>query len=407
MLNNYEAAIQWLFKQFPSYQNIGAHAYKPGLKNIQTLLRCFDNPQDKLRFIHIAGTNGKGSTSSYIASYLTESNEKVGLFTSPHIFDFRERIRINGTKIQEQRVIEFCNQIINTKLDFNPSFFEITFAMAINFFQQEKCSYCVIETGLGGRLDATNIISPIISVITNIGIDHTQFLGSTIEEIATEKAGIIKHKTPVLIGEYSSETKIIFERIAATNNAKIYFSQIENQPNIPLLSEFQLRNLRTAIKALEIIGISIENERITDSLTHLFQNTGLYGRLTEISKKPQIILDVSHNQDGLKATLNHLKNSINGDLHVIIGASSDKNLTEMIAYFPKSASINLCKFKSERSFTLDQLIQIQKENSIINKVFENVNHGIKELKSELNSNDTLLIIGSFFLIADVDLNSSI
>jgi dihydrofolate synthase/folylpolyglutamate synthase len=201
MLNSYQAAIDWLFQQFPSYQNIGASAYKPGLERVEQLLESFGNPHQKLRIIHIAGTNGKGSTSSFLASYFTEKGERVGLFTSPHIFDFRERIRINGKKITEEFVVDFCNRIQKLNIDIEPSFFEITFAMAVSYFHSENCSFCVLETGMGGRLDATNIANPIVSIITNIGFDHTQFLGNTYSEIAFEKAGIIKPNTPVIIGE--------------------------------------------------------------------------------------------------------------------------------------------------------------------------------------------------------------
>lgn len=407
MLNNYEEAIQWLFQQFPSYQNIGAHAYKPGLNNIQTLLGYFDNPQNKLKLIHVAGTNGKGSTSSFIASYLTESNEKVGLFTSPHIYDFRERIRINGVKISEIHVVEFCNQIIEAKLEFEPSFFEITFAMAINYFHREKCSYCVIETGLGGRLDATNIISPIISVITNIGIDHTQFLGNTLVEIAQEKAGIIKSETPVVIGEFISETKKIFEVISTKNKAKLIFAQNEKLPEISNFSNYQLKNLRTALVTLNEIGINFNQNLLEKSIRNLFKNSGLFGRLSEISEQPKIIVDVSHNKDGINATLNHLKDKTRGELHVILGASSDKNLNEMLVYFPDSAIINLCKFKSDRSYTFNQLEKIKSENKRINKVYEDVNVGLEAVKKQLKPNDTLLIIGSFFLIADIDLTTNL
>jgi dihydrofolate synthase/folylpolyglutamate synthase len=403
MLNNYEEAIHWLFQQFPSYQNIGASAYKPGLERVESLLFTLGNPEKGLKFIHVAGTNGKGSTSSYIASYLTESDEKVGLFTSPHIFDFRERIRINGNKISENHVVAFCNKIINANLEFEPSFFEITFAMAISYFNLEKCSYCVIETGLGGRLDATNVIAPLISVITNIGLDHTQFLGNTITEIATEKAGIIKVKTPVVIGESNLETKNVFESIALKNSTEIYFAENEQLPKTDFLPKYQQRNLRTAIKALNIIGIEIENEILLKSIDNLFNNTGLFGRMTQINKDPNVILDVSHNQDGIKATLNALSSKIEGNFHVIIGASSDKNLSEMIDYFPQNALINLCKFKNERSFNLEQLNSFKSGNSRIIRVFNNVNSGISELKKTMTSIDTLLITGSFFLIADVEL----
>lgn len=403
MLNNYEEAIHWLFQQFPSYQNIGASAYKPGLERVEYLLFTLGNPEKELNFIHVAGTNGKGSTSSYIASYLTESDEKVGLFTSPHIFDFRERIRINGKKISEDHVVAFCNNIINANLEFEPSFFEITFAMAINYFNIEKCSFCVIETGLGGRLDATNVIAPLISVITNIGLDHTQFLGNTIIEIAAEKAGIIKVKTPVVVGESNFETKNVFESFALKNSAEIYFAENEQLPKTEFLPKYQQRNLRTAINALNVIGIEINNETLLKSIDNLFNNTGLFGRMTQINKEPNVILDVSHNKDGIKATLNAMSPKIEGNFHVIIGASSDKNLSEMIENFPENALINLCEFKNERSYNLEQLNSFKSGNSRIIRVFNNVNTGISELRKTMNSMDTLLITGSFFLIADIEL----
>jgi len=211
-LNSYKETLDWLFEQFPSYQLVGASAYKPDLKNVSQLIEILGHPEKQLKFIHVAGTNGKGSTSSMLASILTESNEKVGLFTSPHIVDFRERIRVNGKMISEQQVIDFCNLMLQTDLSFEPSFFEITFAMALSHFQKENCSICVIETGLGGRLDSTNIIVPIVSVITNIAIEHTQFLGNTIESIAREKAGIIKPNVPVIIGETNNESKPVFRK---------------------------------------------------------------------------------------------------------------------------------------------------------------------------------------------------
>lgn len=227
--DNYQNTLDWLFSQFPSYQQLGAPAYKPGLENTQTLLSYFGNPQDSLRFIHVAGTNGKGSTCSYLASFLSNENEKVGLFTSPHIYDFRERIRVNGNMISEQEVLDFCGKVKDMDLKFQPSFFEITLAMALVHFSQQQCTWVVLETGMGGRLDATNVILPETSIITNIGFDHTQFLGHTLEEIAVEKAGIIKPNVPVVIGKQQKETSAIFEQFAKVNNSPIYFAEDENQ----------------------------------------------------------------------------------------------------------------------------------------------------------------------------------
>jgi dihydrofolate synthase/folylpolyglutamate synthase len=402
MLNSYQAAIDWLFKQFPSYQNIGASAYKPGLERVELLLTKLGNPHQNLKIIHIAGTNGKGSTSSYLASYLTEKGEKVGLFTSPHIFDFRERIRVNGEKISEEFVLEFCNQIQNLNLDIEPSFFEITFAMSVSYFNSENCSFCVLETGMGGRLDATNIVNPIVSVITNIGFDHTQFLGDTYAEIAFEKAGIIKKNTPVVIGETKSETKAVFLNTAKSQNAEIIFAEDDVLPEISDLPLYQLKNLRTAIKALEICGLTVEQGFLEKSLKNLHLNTGFFGRLTEISQNPRIILDVSHNLEGIKATLESIQHLQAGKLFILYGASSDKNVEEIISNFPLDAIIHLCQFKNERSLSFQQLKHIKRKDIRIIKVFDNINSGISELKKKMNPKDTLLTTGSFFLISDID-----
>lgn len=404
MLNSYQAAIDWLFKQFPSYQNIGASAYKPGLERVELLLAELGNPHYDLNVIHVAGTNGKGSTSSYMASYLIEKSEKVGLFTSPHIFDFRERIRVNGDKISEAFVLEFCNRIQTLNLDIEPSFFELTFAMAVSYFYSKNCSICVLETGMGGRLDATNIVNPVVSVITNIGFDHTQFLGNTYSEIATEKAGIIKKNTPVVIGETNPETKTVFLNKAKSQNAEIIFAEDYELPEISDLPLYQLKNLRTALKAVEFCGFKIDKSLLENGLKNLFVNTGFFGRLTEISKNPRIILDVSHNLEGIKATLESIQHLPAGKLFILYGASSDKNVDEIISHFPKDAIIHLCKFTNERSMNLQQLEQIKIKDPRIRKVNENVNEAISEFKSKMTENDSLLVTGSFFLLADVEMN---
>lgn len=403
MLNSYKATIDWLFQQFPSYQNIGASAYKPGLERVELLLSKLGNPQRDLKIVHVAGTNGKGSTCSYIASYLTEKGEKVGLFTSPHIFDFRERIRVNGEKISEEFVLEFCNQIQNLNLEIEPSFFEITFAMAVSYFHSENCSFCVLETGMGGRLDATNIANPIVSIITNIGFDHTQFLGNTYSEIATEKAGIIKKNTPVVIGETNPETKTVFLNTAKLKNAEIIFAEEDVLPEIVNLPLYQLTNLRTALKALEICGFIIDKRFLDQGLRNLHVNTGFFGRLTEISKNPNIILDVSHNLEGIKATLESINHSRTGNLFILFGASADKNVEGIISQFPNDAIIHLCTFNNERSLSFEELKRIKNKDYRIDKVIENVNEAITEIKSKMTENDSLLVTGSFFLIADVEM----
>jgi dihydrofolate synthase/folylpolyglutamate synthase len=404
MLNSYQAAIDWLFKQFPSYQNIGTSAYKPGLERVEQLLSEVGNPHQNLKIIHVAGTNGKGSTSSFMASYLTEKSEKVGLFTSPHIFDFRERIRINGKKISEEFVVDFCVRIQNLNIEIEPSFFEITFAMAVSYFYSENCSICVLETGMGGRLDATNIVNPQVSIITNIGFDHTQFLGNTYSEIATEKAGIIKKNTPAVIGETNSQTKTVFLNTAKVQNAEIIFAEEEplaKNCNLPL---YQLKNLRTALKALEICGYTVEQILLEKALKNLYTNTGFFGRLTEISQNPKIILDVSHNSDGIKATLESIQYSRTGNLFILYGASADKNAEEIISQFPSNSVIHLCQFKNERTLSFQQLEQIQNKDKRIRVIFKNVNEAIAEIKLKMGEKDMLLVTGSFFLIADFELN---
>ena len=400
MLNKYEKSIEWLFKQFPSFQNLGAEAYKPGLSNVISLLNSFDNPQDKLQFIHIAGTNGKGSTASYTASILTELGEKVGLFTSPHIFDFRERIRVNGKKITEAEVISFCTKIKALKLDFEPSFFEITFVLSLVHFQAKNCSICVIETGLGGRLDATNCILPKISVITNIGMDHMKFLGNTLKEIALEKAGIIKENTTVVIGKTQHELKEIFTDIAKEKKAKIFFADENKNNTIELYPAYQIENLQTALKTLELLSYSISKEIIQKSSDNLLKNTGLFARMTHINRNPDIILDVSHNEDGIKATLNALIINPKGKLLVLLGCSNDKDINLHLNLFPENTAIYLCTFNNERSRKFEEYQILKIQNPKIKEVFEDVNLAIRKLKERLSKEDTLLVIGSFFLIAD-------
>jgi dihydrofolate synthase/folylpolyglutamate synthase len=400
LLNKYEKSIEWLFKQFPSFQNLGAEAYKPGLSNVISLLNSFDNPQDKLQFIHIAGTNGKGSTASFTASILTELGVKVGLFTSPHIFDFRERIRVNGKKIEEEEVISFCSKIKALKLDFEPSFFEITFVLSLVHFKAKNCSICVIETGLGGRLDATNCILPKISIITNIGMDHMKFLGNTLKEIALEKAGIIKENTTVVIGKTQHELKEIFTDIAKEKKAKIFFADENKKNTIELYPAYQIENLQTALKTLELLSYSISQEIIQKSICNLQKNTGHFARMTHINRNPTIILDVSHNEDGIKATLNALIINPKGKLVVLLGSSNDKDINLHLNLFPENTTIYLCTFNNERSRNFEEYQILKTQNPKIKEVFEDINLAITKLKKLLSKEDTLLVIGSFFLIAD-------
>ena len=407
MLNkSYTETLNWLFNQFPAYHKIGVKAYKPDVSNCLILCELFGNPQNKLKFIHVAGTNGKGSTSSMLATILQESGKKVGLFTSPHIVDFRERIRINGDLISETEVIDFCLKIKSFNLNFEPSFFEITWVMALQYFQSQMCDICVIETGLGGRLDATNLITPILSIITNIGLEHTNFLGNTLEEIAFEKAGIIKKNIPVIIGETLPKTKPVFNELAKKNNSKIFYAEnntLELPPNFPLLGEYQKRNykiIQSAIEILKDLEIIILKSNIELGLENLSKNTGFRGRMQIVSDNPLTIFDVSHNFDGIKATLESIEKINKGKLFILYGTSSDKDLNSIFSILPKNATYYFTEFSNERSATIDQLKEYSNKNRLRSFFFDSPNTALKEIQIIANKEDTILVFGSFFLISD-------
>jgi dihydrofolate synthase / folylpolyglutamate synthase len=401
--SKYKQTIDWLFKQFPSYQEIGAEAYKPGLERVEKLLNTFSNPHLKTKTIHVAGTNGKGSTCSFIASLLAEKGEKVGLFTSPHIFDFKERIRINGAKISEEEAVSFCNQLKEIELPFQPSFFEITFAMAMHHFARNNCTYAIIETGLGGRLDATNVVQPLLSIITNIGLDHQQFLGNSIAEIAKEKAGIIKKHIPVFVAEETAQTKNIFLTHALESETNITFLK----PTLTLvngIANYQQINLQTAIQGLSVIGIEVNDTEVSLAVKNLYENTGLFGRFQEIQKQPQIIIDTAHNPAGIKTLLNELKEIPDPDLAFIIGCSKDKDFEMLIQLLPKKSKVYLCRFNNERSTAYNELLKLAKDNSNIIEVYEDINEALKKVGMNDNSNGKIIVCGSFFLLSDIKLS---
>lgn len=407
-LNNiYLSEVAWLFQQFPSYQLIGSKAFKPTLENSEKIMRFLGEPQKEIKCIHVAGSNGKGSTCSMLASILTEAGYKVGLFTSPHIKDFRERIRINGVQIPEQNVIDFIQKIKSNQLDFEPSFFEITFGMAVEYFKNEKCDICIIETGLGGRLDATNVIQPILSVVTNISLEHTAMLGNTLEAIAAEKGGIIKNETPVVIGEMENQLYPIFNGIGENKKAPIYFSngiKNENDFQIPLLGEYQIENCRTVLKSCEILkqlGFSIDNNAIQNGFDHLYSNTGFSGRLQIIQRNPLTIFDVSHNPAGILASLNAIINMNKGELHFIYGTSADKDVKAILELFPKDAHYYFTEFRNERSIKIKDL-QLNTQELFGNNCnyFSNPNDALASAQQHANHDDTIVAIGSFFLISD-------
>ena len=403
---SYQTEIEWLFHQFPSYQKIGSKAYKPTLENIQAITNYIDSPENELKFVHVAGSNGKGSTCSMLASTLTETGYKVGLFTSPHITDFNERIRINGEVISQDSVVNFIQTIKQHPFDFSPSFFEVTFAMALNYFRESKCDICIIETGLGGRLDATNIITPLLSVITNISLDHTDILGDTLDLIAKEKAGIIKYNVPVLVGRMSVNLTNLFRTISKEKQAPFHEITSEiSSFDLPLLGDYQKDNFSLVLSALNLLkqsNFSVDHQSIQNGLNHLTKNTGYRGRLQVIEENPKVIYDVSHNIDGIFKTLATISKINSGQLHIIFGASNDKKIEDIIQLFPSDCKVYFSEFSNVRSFHLNDLKELTKECEFKSMSYhESPLKALQVAKNDSNQEDTILAIGSFFLISDV------
>ncbi len=399
---SYQECINWLFKQFPNYQKEGKNAYKADLENISDVLSQLNNPHKKLKFVHVAGTNGKGSVCSMISSALTEAGYKTGLFTSPHLLDFRERIRINGSKIPKENVIDFCNK--TQVLECKPSFFEITFAMALEHFKNEKCDICIIEVGLGGRLDATNIITPTLTAITSIGLDHTNILGNTLSEIAKEKAGIIKKDVPLVLGEKKTTKEII--SIAKEKNSSVYLSKEQHKTfDSPFDYGYPLENAKTASTCLQILNknSTFKNTEVhfNNGLNNIRKNTGYKARLEILNKNPNVIFDGGHNEQGIKKSIDYIQNKYPGKIHFIYGSSKEKNHELIFKAIPKEMNLYLCPFKSERSLGEKELKYIKnkyRENAIIcSDVNEALNQGL--MKAE--TNDSILIFGSFFLYEEI------
>jgi len=374
-------------------------AYKPGLSHTQKLLEYFKLDVRKLNTVHVAGTNGKGSTCSILASLLTESKKKIGLFTSPHIFDFRERIRVNGTMISEKEVSKFVEDVQSLKLDFKPSFFEITFVLAVKHFLDQNCDYCVFETGMGGRLDATNVLTPIATAITNISLDHTEFLGDTLEEIAKEKAGIIKANTPLFIGIKEPHSFSIFEALAKENLSKIIIT--DNRYTVRDIPKYQNENLNLAVQLHEYItqGACSKNE-LENAWQNIKKNTGYAKRMENISQKPQIFLDVAHNDEGILASLKFCRQKTKGKLFVIFGGAKDKKYNDTTLELLNETFLSFCLFSNERTKSIEDWQEIQKSLTKKNPIYLSIHEALNKTKPALKPNDTLLVTGSFFLISD-------
>ncbi|MET3028298.1 folylpolyglutamate synthase/dihydrofolate synthase family protein [Flavobacterium sp. UW10123] len=407
---NYQETTNWMFNQLPMYQLQGASAYKEDLTNIKLLAAHLGNPQNGLKCIHVAGTNGKGSTSHMLSSVLQEAGYKVGLYTSPHLKDFRERIKINGKEISEEFVIEFIAKHKDFFEANDMSFFEMSVGLAFDYFAAEKVDIAIIEVGLGGRLDATNIITPLVSVITNIGLDHTQFLGNTLEAIAGEKAGIIKPNVPVVIGEYTDETKPVFLAKAEANNAPISFASdlIDQIYLSDLIGDYQFHNKKTVQQTISILNnetdFKVSIEQLKEGLLHVVKNTGLQGRWQQLGENPKIICDTAHNKHGLSVVMNQLKNEKYEKLHIVLGVVNDKDLDSILPLFPKEAQYYFCHPNSSRALPAETLKNAAEKFSLIGEKYDSVEIAFAEAKKNASENDFIYIGGSTFVVAELPLN---
>lgn len=404
---NYQETTNWMFNQLPMYQTQGASAYKKDLTNTILLVNHLNNPQEKIKCIHVAGTNGKGSTSHMLASILQEAGYKVGLYTSPHLKDFRERIKINGVTVSENFVCDFINTHKVFFEENDMSFFEMSVGLAFDYFAKEKVDIAIIEVGLGGRLDATNIITPLVSVITNIGIDHTQFLGNTLEAIAGEKAGIIKHNIPVVIGEYTTETQPVFLAKAKANQAEIYFASDLISEEFPsdLMGDYQTHNKKTVLQTIAVLNsqkeFKIFQEDIKSGLLQVVKNTGLQGRWQQLGDSPKVICDTAHNKNGLEIVMYQIQKEKFDTLHIVLGVVNDKDLDEVLPLFPKNAIYYFCKPNIPRG--LDAAILHQKATTfgLHGEVFNSVSEAYKKALQIASKSDFIYIGGSTFVVAEI------
>lgn len=421
----YKETLEYLFTSAPLFQNIGKDAYKEGLSTTIALDKHFGHPHRKYKTIHVGGTNGKGSCSHTIASVLQSSGYKVGLYTSPHLVDFRERIRINGTMIPEQTVIEFVENERPFFEPLHPSFFELTTALAFKYFADENVDVAVIEVGLGGRLDCTNIIAPEICVITNISFDHVQFLGDTLAKIATEKAGIIKSNIPVVIGESSKETFEVFKVKAQKENAPIYFAEeaqevmsykfckeggidYKTRNHGPMHAELggfcQPKNTNTILCALNILkdqGFNISEENIYDGFANVCRNTGLMGRWQKIADGPITICDTGHNTGGFHYISQQLRQQKCSRMRIVIGMADDKDVNGVLDLLPKDAVYYFCQASVKRALQHTEMEKIAKSHDLHGKSYPTVDKAYRAARSESAQDDFIYVGGSSFVVADL------
>ena len=399
----YQQTLEYLFSRLPMFQREGEAAYKVDIKNILAASKNLENPHKKFESVDIAGTNGKGSVSHMLASILHEANYKVGLYTSPHLKDFRERIKINGKMISESEVIQFVSKNKTSFEAINLSFFEFTVALAFNYFANKKVDIAIIETGLGGRLDSTTIINPELSIITNIGFDHTNLLGNTIQKIAKEKGGIIKRNTPIIIGRKQEEIKRIFQNISKEKNTPLKYAASHNYIS-DLKGNYQRENSNTAVSAileLKKKGWKITERNIKEGLLNSIKNTGLLGRWQILGKRPLIICDTGHNEDGVKAIFSQIKQIKYKNLHIVFGVVNDKDLDRILNLLPKDALYYFCKVNISRAMDNEKLKRKASTFQLTGNSFKSVEKAFQAAKKQAEIEDIIFIGGSTFVVAEV------
>ena len=422
---NYQETLNYLYNSTPVFEHVGAVAYKEGLQNTLALDKHFNHPHTNFKTIHIAGTNGKGSCSHSLASILQEAGYKVGLYTSPHLVDFRERIRVNGQCISKERVVKFVKDERKFFEPLHPSFFELTTALAFKYFDEQKVDIAIIEVGLGGRLDCTNIISPILSIITNISFDHTQFLGDTLAKIAAEKAGIIKKSVPVIIGEANEETRPVFQSKANEVNSDIVFAEdnaivtssspivdggrrynLSNNSTLvgELSGDYQERNMNTILCACNILkqmNIIKNDDIIAKGLTNICKNTGLLGRWQTIQNNPTVVCDTGHNVGGWNYLAPQIKRQQCNQLRIVFGMVDDKDINSVMYLLPQNAIYYWTQAESKRAIKAERVAEIAIKHDLRGEIFDNVEVAYTKALQDSNKDDFVFVGGSSYIVADL------
>lgn len=402
-MKTYAEVTQWLFTQLPVYQNQGSTAYKPGLEKMRTFSAYLGNPHDLFPSVHVAGTNGKGSTSHMLSSALQAMGYKVGLYTSPHLLDFSERIRVNGQVVESHFIIDFVQQHKAFFIDQKLSFFEITVGMAFAYFAKKKVDYAIIEVGLGGRLDATNIISPLLSIITNIGFDHTEFLGNSLAEIAFEKGGIIKENIPVVVGDSSDETLPVFRQLAKEKAAKLILAEERDIPDFPidLVGNYQEKNRQTAYTALMVLLGNEVPQKAISGFSKVIETTGLRGRWEEIESAPKVVVDVTHNAEGFQQLVEEWKTIPHNQLHLVLGFVKGKNIKEILGLLPRKAKVYLCAPGISRAMEVNEIALIAQDLGIDFTSHATPKIALTAAKKAAGEHDFIFVGGSTFIAAEI------